>query len=267
MAPRPLTPKAHFKRLDKALAPDIRRLLAHPLYAELRTLEDIKLLMQTHVFAVWDFMSLVKALQIRLTSVSVPWLPPTEPTLARFLNEIVLGEESDELGDGLCLSHCDLYLLAMDDIGADATTFRKFLSRLRLGQTVPKAFAAAAVPRPAREFVRFTLKTARLPAHRVAASFLYGRENVIPGMFRKIVAKVDSQKNARLKSLKVYLDRHIEVDEGSHGPLARRLLMHLCGWSTPKWTEAEATARLAIATRLALWDSVLNGIRAGRGNV
>lgn len=220
-------------------------------------LDDIKLLMESHVFAVWDFMSLVKALQIRLTSVNVPWMPSLEPRLARFINEIVLAEESDDLDDGLCLSHCDLYLRAMEEIGADTTIFRKFLSRIGRGRTAASAFAGLAVPSTEREFTLFTLATARLPAHRVAASFLYGRESVIPGMFRKIVRKVNGQRDSRLKFLKLYLDRHIEVDEGSHGPLARRLLIHLCGSSEVKWIQAEATARRAIFARLALWDGVL----------
>jgi hypothetical protein len=184
--------------------------------------------------------------------------------LARFLNEIVLGEESDDLGDGLCLSHCGLYLLAMGDVGADASIFQEFLSRLRRGLPLRKAMAGLAVPPHAKSFMAFTLETARRPVHRVAASFLYGRESVIPDMFRRIVAKIGGQKSARLKSLMIYLDRHIEMDEGSHGPMARRLLIHLCGSSETRWREAESTARLAIKARLALWDGVLRGIRAAR---
>lgn len=263
---RPLSPQARFARLEKSLAPEVRALLSHPLYEELRTLDDIKLLMESHVFAVWDFMSLVKALQIRLTSVSVPWVPSHEPRLARFINEIVLAEESDDLDGGSCLSHCDLYLRAMTEIGADTTIFRKFLSRIVRGRTVSSAFAGLAAPRAGREFTLFTLTTARLPAHRVASSFLYGRESVIPGMFRKIVRKIDGHGDSRLKSLKLYLDRHIEVDEGSHGPLARRLLIHLCGSSESKWEQAETTARRAITARRTLWDGVLSDIRAARLN-
>jgi hypothetical protein len=196
--------------------------------------------------------------------VRVPWLPPPEPLLARFLNEIVLGEESDDLGGGLCLSHCGLYLLAMGDVGADASVFREFLARLRRGRPVREALAGLAVPPHAKKFMLFTLATARRPAHRVAASFLYGRESVIPDMFRRIVAGVGRRKSARLKSLMTYLDRHIEMDEGSHGPLARRLLTHLCGSSEAKWREAESTARRAIEARLALWDGVLRAVRGAR---
>ena len=238
--------------------------MAHPLYGELRALDDVRVLMQSHVYAVWDFMSLVKALQIELTSVRVPWLPPPEPLLARFLNEIVLGEESDDLGGGLVLSHCGLYLLAMGDVGADASVFQEFLSRLRRGLELRKALAGLAVPRHAKEFMRFTLRTAREPVHRVAAAFLYGREDVIPGMFRKIVAKIGGHKNARFRSFELYLERHIEMDGGSHGPLAQRLLIHLCGASETKWLEAERTARRAIEARLSLWDGVLREIRDAR---
>jgi hypothetical protein len=254
-----LSPQARFAKLEKALAPDVRELLAHPVYAELRGLPDIRILMQSHVFAVWDFMSLVKALQRELTCVSVPWLPPREPRLARFLNEIVLGEESDQLGRGVCLSHCDLYLRAMGDVGADAAVFRRFLARLRAGGAPRRALSGA--PAHARDFTLYTLATARLPAHRVAASFLYGRESVIPAMFRKIVAKIEAQRSRKLESLKLYLDRHIEVDGGSHGPLARRLLTHLCGTSAAKWAQAETTARGAIRARLRLWDGVRADIR------
>lgn len=259
-----LSPQARFVRLEKALSPDVRKLMAHPLYGELRALGDVRAFMESHVFAVWDFMSLVKALQLELTCVRVPWLPPSDPLLARFLNEIVLGEETDDLGGGLCLSHCGLYLLAMSDVDADSSAFRGFLSRVGRGEPLRRALAEPAIPAHARAFTSFTLETARLPAHRVAASFLYGRESVIPGMFKKIVAEIGGRKSPQLGSLVRYLDRHIEVDGGSHGPMARRLLTHLCGSSAAKWREAEATGREAIGARLALWDGVLGAIRDAR---
>jgi len=248
--------------LEENLAPDVRLLLAHPLYAELRSLEDMRGLMSAHVFAVWDFMSLLKALQSRLTCVTVPWLPPADPETARFVNEIVLGEESDDLGGGLILSHCELYLRAMDELGADASAFRRFMKLVAAGEEPGRALVEVGAPVHVRDFVSFTLETARGPVHRVAAGFLYGRENVIPAMFRRILVNVKSQRDERLKAMTLYLDRHIEVDEGSHGPLAKRLLSRVCGVDRALWREAEETARRAIAARLRLWDGVRAGLLA-----
>lgn len=253
-----------FSKLEKKLAPEVRALLSHPLYAELKGLGEIRALMETHVFAVWDFMSLVKTLQRDLTCVDVPWLPPADPVLSRFVNEIVLGEESDEVGPGVHISHCELYLRAMDDVGADRSAFDAFLKRLRRGIPLRAALAHRDIPEQARRFTAFTLATAKLPTHRVAASFLYGRESVIPGMFRKILREVGAQKSRRLANMSLYLDRHIALDGDNHGPMARRLLIAVCGNSPKKWREAEETARAAIRARLALWDGVLAGILVGR---
>lgn len=250
------TAQAHFEALEGRLAPDVAALLAHPLYPALRTLDDVRRLMESHVFAVWDFMSLVKALQRSVTCVEVPWTPPAEPRLARFLNEIVLAEESDEVGPDLYLSHCQLYLRAMEEVGADTRRFRSFLGLLTAGRSVKAALEEAGVPEQVSRFVRLTLETTGAPAHVVAASFLYGRENVIPEMFRRILRSVSAQNASELASLTLYLDRHIAIDADSHGPLAKRLLMHLCGDDAEKWAQAERSARQAIAARILFWDGV-----------
>src|SRR5690348_5748381 len=100
----------------RAIAPIREELLAHPIYRAVDTLPRLQRFMSHHVFAVWDFMCLAKRLQRDLTSLDRLWVPPQRPSLARFVNSVVLGEESDVDSDGRAASHLDLYLAAMDEI-------------------------------------------------------------------------------------------------------------------------------------------------------
>ena len=51
------------------------KLLAHPVYAQISDINGLRKFSTFHVYAVWDFMSLLKSLQMGLTCVSLPWLP------------------------------------------------------------------------------------------------------------------------------------------------------------------------------------------------
>ena len=94
-------------------------LLNHPLYESVQTHENLRLFMREHAFAVWDFMSLLKRLQQIATCCDIPWSPASDASHARFINEIVLGEECDEDGRGGYSSHFELYLSAMEEVEAD----------------------------------------------------------------------------------------------------------------------------------------------------
>ena len=113
--------------LQSRLAPLRDSLLAHPIYDRIDTIEDLRLFMEHHVFAVWDFMSLLKALQRLVCCVDVPWTPPLDSAACRFVNEIVLGEESDEDGQGGFTSHFELYRRAMRQSGAETGPIRQNL--------------------------------------------------------------------------------------------------------------------------------------------
>ncbi len=246
LAPAPATEQT----LLAALAPLQLRLTKHPLYAAVRTLPALRLFMQSHVYAVWDFMSLLKGLQRSLTCVEVPWRPTSDAPSRRLINEIVLGEESD-LYEGEAISHFELYLRAMRQSGAETGAVE-----VLLGSELSVESALAPAPEEAAAFVRATFQVlAAGEAHRIAAAFTFGREDLIPQMFSAMVRELDAREPGQVSLYRYYLDRHIELDGDEHGPMALRMVRNLC--RTPKqWEEAIDAARCALEARLALWDGI-----------
>lgn len=235
------------------------QLRQHPLYDRLNTIQDLRTFSQSHVFAVWDFMSLLKALQRQLTCVDIPWRPAPNPALARFINEIVWGEESDVNERGEPTSHFEMYQQAMQEIGADAGAVTGFLAELRGPQDIDRAAKATGVADHVRDFLNFTFGLINEgQPHKIAAAFTFGREDLIPDMFIEILSrtKAGSDSPAYPKFL-YYVERHIEVDGDEHGPLALLMVEELCGEDERKWVEAEAVAKDCLAARIALWDGIV----------
>jgi Protein of unknown function (DUF3050) len=246
-----------------------KELVCHPLYAEVDRLQSMRTFMKYHVFAVWDFMSLLKALQRAVTCVEVPWVPAGNPKVRRFINEIVLGEESDEDGRQGFLSHFELYCEAMEQCGADLTPVRRFLEELQGGGGWQRALDEAGAPEYVVRFVGNTLEVALSgKAHAIAAAFFFGREDVIPDMFRALVAKVQRESAPELERFIYYVDRHVQLDGDHHGPLARQMVTMLCENNRAFHQEAVEVALRSLRSRVELWDGVLAEIRAakqGRG--
>jgi hypothetical protein len=250
------TSLADTARLGEAFA--LRaQLLAHPIYTRVTTAGDARRFMEIHCFAVWDFMSLLKSLQRRLTCVELPWLPPIDVNAARLINEIVLAEESDEDGRGRYAGHYDLYVEAMGHVGADHRPIERFVNALRAHVDVERAFVVAGVPDAARAFVRTTLDIAMNgKTHEVASAFFLGREDVIPSMFDQLRASLAGEPRL-IERLSYYLSRHVEIDGDKHGPAAERLLRALCDEDAEKWRDANAAACRSLRARIALWDGVV----------
>lgn len=231
----------------------------HPVYDDLRTVEDLRFFMERHVIAVWDFMSLLKSLQMDLTDISWPWRPPAERQAARLINEIVLGEESDEIAPGIFSSHFEWYLEAMDEVGADRGPIDRLLSALGGGVHWSKALQSSGLPEEAVEFAVTTLRLAAGPIHVRAAAFFYGREDLIPHMFVELVRRLRADGHP-CETLNAYLDRHIEVDGGEHGPMALKLLDRLVGSNPTRIAEAREAALIALRSRHRLWTSIHEGV-------
>jgi DUF3050 family protein len=232
------------------------QMVNHPVFTEIRDLDCLKTFMEAHVFAVWDFMSLVKRLQRDLTCVALPWLPPQDRRAARLINQIVLGEETDTGPNGEPISHLELYLAAMREIGANVEKFERFRSTLASGIDLSTAFDRAAAPGFVRAFTGYTLTVAReAPLLAVISSFFYGREDVIPHMFASLLDRwgVDA---AKAPMFVYYLERHIAIDEGEHGPAAEAILSSAIGGDQLRRAQVLAAARDSIQARIRFWDGL-----------
>src|ERR1700720_2730371 len=137
-----------------------QRLLDHPVYTDVASTPDLRRFMEDHVFAVWDFMSLLKRLQQDITCTGVPWFPADNARAARLINDIVIGEETDVDPNGGYVSHLDLYLRAMGDIGASARQFDRFRALVLVGVPVEVALAKIGAPPHVQAFVAHTMALA-----------------------------------------------------------------------------------------------------------
>jgi len=245
--------------IRSAIAPARDEVTKHPIYQGLRTEQDLTTFMEHHVFAVWDFMSLLKSLQRRLTCVDIPWVPAGPTASRRLINDIVLVEESDALGTGF-ISHFELYRAGMAEAGAGTGSIDRLLALLGVGTPVTEALRLADVPEPSAEFVATTFDIIEnAPTHCQAAAFAFGREDLIPEMFDQVISARDDE---RFGTFRDYLARHIEVDGEEHTPMAMAMLADLCGDDETKWQQGADTVNLALDARVKLWDGILAAIKA-----
>ena len=234
-----------------------KELLNHPLYARLNSEQAIANFMETHVYAVWDFMSLVKALQIDLTSVKLPWVPTKDNVSRRLINEIVLGEESDIDQDENPTSHYELYLEAMETIGADTGKIKNFVANINDCNDYKLAVSKSDVPDAAIDFMNFTFDIIDTKkTHIIASVFTFGREDLIPDMFINIVKSLNEKPGSKTNDLLYYLERHIEMDGDEHGPMALKMISGLCADNQEKWDDAIKFSKEALKQRIKLWDYI-----------
>ena len=242
----------NIQHINTQIADYKKDVVNHPLYNQLNTIEDVQKLMEIHVYAVWDFMSLLKGLQIELTCTTLPWKPVGNTKIRRLINSIVLEEESDVDSAGNPSSHYEMYLEAMKECGANTYEIDKFVNSVS-DVNLPKVNTAI------DSFLATTFDILNSgEAHKIAAAFTFGREDLIPDMFTAIVN--DLSKENKLDKFVYYLERHIELDGGEHGPLALELISNLCGEDKQKWKEVEETAIACLVARKELWDLVLKGL-------
>jgi hypothetical protein len=249
----------NLETLRTRIEPLRQQIVQHKLYTKINTIEAIRVFMQHHVVAVWDFMSLLKSLQRELTCVSNPWLPVGSANTRYLINEIVTGEESDVDQAGNRISHFELYLKAMEQAGANKLPIQELIASIQTGTSVEQALATSSLPDAAKRFAQHTFDLIeKNQPHILAAVFTFGREDLIPDMFLSILNKIEPGSQYSIDLTKYYIERHIEVDGGHHSQLALEMTQELCGNDAQKWQEASAAVEKALASRVALWDGALS---------
>ncbi|TNE27440.1 MAG: DUF3050 domain-containing protein [Bacteroidetes bacterium] len=250
---------SHLTAIEHRIEPLRKRILEHSLYDSLNTMDDLRRFMESHIFAVWDFMSLLKGLQKQLTSVDEAWVPTESKLARRLVNEIVLAEESDEDPEGNPASHYELYLDAMRQAGANTRPVNHFIQTLQRSFKVKDIlkYNLAELDEAILHYLRANYAIVkRGKVHEMAAAFTYGREDLIPDMFTEIVKELHNKFPNQLDAFVYYLDRHIELDGDEHGPMALKMITELCGNDEQKWMEAEDASVEALEARLMLWNSI-----------
>lgn len=239
------------------------KLETHPLLVTdtIRDLTDLKTFMEHHVFAVWDFMSLAKALQHRICPSGDVWVPSKlQRSSSRLINDIILAEESDKdmFGTGY-ISHFDLYRQAMVEIGADIKPINNFVDLVR-SSDIETALKLANIPEPSRQFMISTFAVIKTgDVHKIGAAFTYGRETIIPAMFARLRSSLNISR-VEAPRFNYYLERHIEVDGEEHGPASEQLMIDLCDHDPIKLVEVEQATLTAIQSRILFWDQVSDQI-------
>jgi hypothetical protein len=249
------------EKINKIIEPLRQEIINHKVYSSIKDIDDLKVFMEYHVYAVWDFMSLLKTLQSNLTCTTVPWFPVGSADTRHLINEIVVGEESDLDMNGIRKSHFELYLDAMQQCGADTSKIQTFTEILKNTSDFNAAFTASQTPKEAKDFVDFTFKIiGSNKDYLQAAIFTFGREDLIPGMFVSMVNDIHKNFPDSISIFKYYLERHIEVDGDHHSQLALQMTSNLCGTDQQFWEEALQATIESLKKRINLWDGAYKQI-------
>ncbi|MFL9831172.1 DUF3050 domain-containing protein [Flavobacterium sp. ST-87] len=248
----------NIQHINNSIESQKSALLQHSLYNKVKTIEDLHTFLESHVYAVWDFMSLLKALQSRLTCTTTPWFATKNPETRYLINEIVLAEETDLTLDGKRQSHYEMYVEAMEACGADTNKIKIFLSEIQSLQNIFVAIKKSDLHPQIKAFLDFTFRVIEEgKPHEIAAAFTFGREDLIPSMFHAILKNFQEQfPETDLSKLVYYFERHIELDADEHGPMAMQMITELCEEDPQKWKEVEEVSIIALEKRIDLWDAI-----------
>ena len=168
-------------------------------------------------------------------------------------------EETDEIKEHHVTSHFELYLESMKEIGANTSIIDEFINKIKGSDNYRKTIEDFDIDDNIKSFMNFTFDIIESnEAHKIAAAFTFGRENIIPDMFIEIVKGLNKENSSIADKFVFYLERHIELDGDDHGPIALRMIENLCGDDKKKWEDVMKIAKESIEMRISMWTHINN---------
>ena len=248
----------NIQTINQSIQNQKEQLLNHSLYNKVKTIDDLHCFLENHIYAVWDFMSLLKALQNKLTCTTTPWLPIGNPEIRYLINEIVVAEETDMSFDGKRQSHFEMYIDAMNECGATTKHIFDFLDNVEKTKNIFVSIKGSNLPEEVKAFLKYTFTIVEEgEPHKIASAFTFGREDLIPNMFTEILRNFQVNfPDVNLSKLIYYFERHIELDADEHGPMAMKMIDELCGDCPKKWADVKQVAHDSLQMRIQLWNAI-----------
>ena len=151
----------------------------HSVFEALESHYDIRRFLESHAYAVWDFMTLLEAFQ-NPDGDTQPWDPPVG---YQFADDFVHRVGFREGDSGRPRPHFDEYYSAMELLDADTDGIRILLEAIEDGRSADRALSMANPPVEARQHVQTTLDIAQTGDPTRIAGAILARRDIMPDEF------------------------------------------------------------------------------------
>ena len=255
-----------YYQFQNSIAPFNSKLINHKIYGQISDMRKTKIFMESHVFSVWEYLTMLKALQRELATRDISFLHENVPDLPYLINQIVLNEEIEEESRGEYLSAMGLYQLyinSMDEIGADSNPIKYFVDCIKVNKNWNNTIRDTItrfdnIPIQTYEYLNYNLKMIELSEiHELAGIFFFGREDINSKFILLIKSNIEHEKS--LSNLKNIIKRHVDDDSKNKNPILGEYINNiLCKDDDKKWKKVEISVIEAIKKRIELWDGMLD---------
>ncbi|CAG9319831.1 unnamed protein product [Blepharisma stoltei] len=224
---------------------------------KLESLPATRVYMKNFIYQAWAVISTLKALRSKLSPSTVPWYPPEDENSVRYINEILLDEETDVAGQPQQYSsHYNLFIKAMREANGFSEPMETLVTDLRQGMAWDKAFIKNKdqykhiISPSTFKYVENEIGIAMNgDLHQIAGFFFLGREETVPDLFSGFVKSLN-EKEVNAPLFKSYIQRHIDLDGDLHAPLGEKITQRVCKEDPKMWKEVYEAGKLGITDDL-----------------